>query len=78
MRNRRVAPFGAVVGWPTPILGEEERESPARRRQIGGLGVQAEQRGVGGDTLVEPVDQRLEEGHATDGVVQRSLLVAHA
>ena len=44
-----------------------------RRTELLGLRVQREQRGIALHTVVEPVDERLEERHAADRVVERDL-----
>ena len=58
---------------PAPVLREEQRQLVTRGTELLGLRVQREQRGIALHTVVEPVDERLEERHAADRVVERDL-----
>ena len=70
--RRRGWPRSSIVGRrAAPVLGEEQRQPVAGARQVVGLGVDGEERGVRGDALVEPVDEGLEEGHPAGEIEER-------
>ena len=73
--ERRVTALLVIGRRPSPVLGQEERQLVARGSQILRLRIQREQRGISLHTVVEAVDQRLEERHAADRVVERDLTV---
>jgi hypothetical protein len=58
---------------PTPVLGQEQRQAALGRAQIL-LRVQGAKDVIGGDAAVEARDQRFEEGHAADAVIEGGLL----
>jgi hypothetical protein len=67
----RVPPLGAVGGRPAPVLGKEEREPPASWPQIVWVRVEAQELRIARDALIEAIDERLEEGHAAYGFIER-------
>lgn len=70
----RVPPFGAVGGRPAPVLGKEEREPPASWPQIVWVRVEAHELRIARDSLIEAIDERLEEGHAAYGFIERDVV----
>src|SRR5262245_22840165 len=68
-----MASFLAVGRGPAPVLGEEQGEATAGRPQVVGRGVDGEELRIGGDPVVERADERFEERHAPDRLVQRDL-----
>src|SRR5688500_16804703 len=66
-----------VRGRTTPVLHEKQRQAMAGAGEVRKFGIQGGERRIGGDALVERVDEVLEERRATDAFVQRDL-VAHA
>jgi hypothetical protein len=63
----RVAAFVAVRRRSAPVLREEQREMPPRRREV--VRVHRPEDLVSLDAVVEPVDERLEEREPADRVV---------
>ncbi len=70
----RVPPFGAVGGRPAPVLDKEQREPPASWPQIVRVRVEAQELRIARDALIEAIDERLEEGHAAYGFIERDLV----
>jgi hypothetical protein len=54
---------------PAPVLGEEQREAMTSPVDVVGR-IQRPEHRVGHHAFVERINQFLEEGHATDGLVQ--------
>ena len=66
-----VAALVGVRRRPTPVLGQEQRQSVAGAREVGLFGIQRQQDVVGGHAGVELVDETFEERHAADPEKQR-------
>jgi hypothetical protein len=70
----RVTAFVVVRRWATPVLDQEEGQvAPGEQQRVIALGVERPEQRIGGDRVVEPPDQRLEEGETARGVVQADL-----
>ena len=60
-----------VRPWPAPVLGQEQGQPAARPGQVVGIRVDSQQDRIAGDPGIEPIDEGLEEGHATGRLVDR-------
>jgi len=62
----RVAALLEILGHTTPVMREEQRQSPSGPRQIGLVGIERPENAITYDSVVEDVDQSIEEWLAPD------------